>query len=164
MAGFGLVVLQVCLWHYLKSYSSQRKPFSCAHYAADISFRHCISFTISFLSSLSSPSSTMNGSDLDPRSGSCSASSGAEGQVPSSSCSPARDHAVNGETTLNSTPVHQPFDGETQNRIGEFVFYVLNSKVCWSFLWKEFLKMSFCSHLCSLNKSLLCSSLKWQKE
>uniref|UniRef100_A0A3P9KCB0 HECT-type E3 ubiquitin transferase n=1 Tax=Oryzias latipes TaxID=8090 RepID=A0A3P9KCB0_ORYLA len=68
-------------------------------------------------SSSRAANSTMNGSDLDPRSGSCSASSGAEGQVPSSSCSPARDHAVNGETTLNSTPVHQPSDGETQNRI-----------------------------------------------
>uniref|UniRef100_A0A8C7ZL85 HECT-type E3 ubiquitin transferase n=2 Tax=Oryzias sinensis TaxID=183150 RepID=A0A8C7ZL85_9TELE len=68
-------------------------------------------------SSSRAANSTMNGSDLDPRSGSCSASSGAEGQVPSSSWSPARDHAINRETTLNSTPVHQPFDGETQNRI-----------------------------------------------
>ncbi|KAM6900753.1 NEDD4-like E3 ubiquitin-protein ligase WWP1 isoform 3-T3 [Xenentodon cancila] len=65
-------------------------------------------------SSSRAASSTVNGTDLGPRSGSCSASSGADVQVPSSSCSPALDHAVNGEAKPNSTPVHQPSDSDTE--------------------------------------------------
>ncbi|KAM7370132.1 hypothetical protein PAMP_011412 [Pampus punctatissimus] len=59
---------------------------------------------------------TVNGTDLDPRSGSCSASNGVDGQVPSSSCSPALAHIVNGDATPNSTPVHQPSDSDTDSR------------------------------------------------
>ncbi|MEQ2224761.1 hypothetical protein ILYODFUR_010861 [Ilyodon furcidens] len=64
--------------------------------------------------------STMNGTDLDQRSGSCSASSGADGQVPSSSFSPALDHVtsmVDEDTTPNSTPVHQPPDSDLYTRM-----------------------------------------------
>lgn len=69
-----------------------------------------------------SPQSSVNGTDLVPRSGSCSASNGLDGQVPSSSCSPALSHVVNGDTTPNSTPVHQPSDSDTESRTGEFAF------------------------------------------
>lgn len=65
------------------------------------------------------PSSTVNGTDSEPRSGSCSASNGMDGQVPSSSCSPALSHVVNGDSTPNSTPVHQPSDSDTESRTGE---------------------------------------------
>uniref|UniRef100_A0A672H625 HECT-type E3 ubiquitin transferase n=1 Tax=Salarias fasciatus TaxID=181472 RepID=A0A672H625_SALFA len=68
-------------------------------------------------SSSRAANSTVNGTDLGPRSGSCSASSGADGQVPSSSCSPALGHVVNGDSTPNSTPVHQPSDSDTESRI-----------------------------------------------
>ncbi|KAM4533596.1 NEDD4-like E3 ubiquitin-protein ligase WWP1 isoform 2-T2 [Odontesthes bonariensis] len=61
--------------------------------------------------------STVNGTDLGPRSGSCSASSGADVQVPTSSSSSALDHVVNGDTTLNSTPVHQLSDSDTETRM-----------------------------------------------
>ncbi|XP_063340174.1 NEDD4-like E3 ubiquitin-protein ligase WWP1 isoform X1 [Pelmatolapia mariae] len=68
-------------------------------------------------SSSRAANSTVNGTDLGPRSGSCSASSGADGQVPSSSCSPALCHAVNGDSTTNSTPVHQPSDSDNESRM-----------------------------------------------
>ncbi|XP_054863165.1 NEDD4-like E3 ubiquitin-protein ligase WWP1 isoform X3 [Amphiprion ocellaris] len=68
-------------------------------------------------SSSRAANSTVNGTDLGPRSGSCSASSGADGQVPSSSCSPALGRVVNGNTTPNSTPVHQPSDSDTESRM-----------------------------------------------
>ncbi|XP_061569016.1 NEDD4-like E3 ubiquitin-protein ligase WWP1 isoform X2 [Cololabis saira] len=68
-------------------------------------------------SSSRAASSTVNGTDLGPRSGSCSASSGADVQVPSSSCSPALDHVVNGEAKPNSTPVHQPSDSDIETRM-----------------------------------------------
>uniref|UniRef100_A0A1A8L513 E3 ubiquitin-protein ligase n=1 Tax=Nothobranchius pienaari TaxID=704102 RepID=A0A1A8L513_9TELE len=68
-------------------------------------------------SSSRAANSSVNGTDLGQRSGSCSASSGAEGQAPSSSCSPAPDHTLNGDTTPNSTPVHQPSDRETETRL-----------------------------------------------
>uniref|UniRef100_A0A1A7Z2G3 E3 ubiquitin-protein ligase n=1 Tax=Iconisemion striatum TaxID=60296 RepID=A0A1A7Z2G3_9TELE len=68
-------------------------------------------------SSSRAANSTVNGTDLGQRSGSCSASSGTEGQVPSSSCSPAPDHTINGDTTPNSTPVHQPSDSDTETRM-----------------------------------------------
>ncbi|XP_072234989.1 NEDD4-like E3 ubiquitin-protein ligase WWP1 isoform X1 [Leuresthes tenuis] len=68
-------------------------------------------------SSSRAANSTVNGTDLGPRSGSCSASSGADVQVPSSSCSSALDHVVNGDTTPNSTPVHQPSDSDTETRM-----------------------------------------------
>ncbi|XP_026219451.1 NEDD4-like E3 ubiquitin-protein ligase WWP1 isoform X2 [Anabas testudineus] len=73
-------------------------------------------------SSSRAANSTVNGADLGPRSGSCSTSSGVDGQVPSSSCSPALGHVVNGDTTANSTPVHQPSDSDTESRTvnGEF--------------------------------------------
>ncbi|KAK5618721.1 WW domain containing E3 ubiquitin protein ligase 1 [Crenichthys baileyi] len=64
--------------------------------------------------------STMNGTDLDQRSGSCSASSGADGQVPSSSFSPDLDHVtsvVDEDTTPNYTPVHQPPDSDPYTRM-----------------------------------------------
>ncbi|XP_062235195.1 NEDD4-like E3 ubiquitin-protein ligase WWP1 [Platichthys flesus] len=60
--------------------------------------------------------STVNGTDLDPRSESCSASNGVDAQVPSTSCSPALGHILNGDTTPNSTPVHQPSDSDTESR------------------------------------------------
>ncbi|XP_034429013.1 NEDD4-like E3 ubiquitin-protein ligase WWP1 isoform X3 [Hippoglossus hippoglossus] len=60
--------------------------------------------------------STVNGTDLDPRSDCCSASNGVDAQVPSTSCSPALSHIVNGDTTPNSTPVHQPSDSDTESR------------------------------------------------
>ncbi|XP_070841673.1 NEDD4-like E3 ubiquitin-protein ligase WWP1 [Chaetodon trifascialis] len=67
-------------------------------------------------SSSRAANSTANGSDLGPRSGSCSASNGLDGQMPSSSCSPALSHVVNGDATPNSTPVHQPSDSDTESR------------------------------------------------
>nr|XP_033494611.1 NEDD4-like E3 ubiquitin-protein ligase WWP1 isoform X2 [Epinephelus lanceolatus] len=67
-------------------------------------------------SSSRAANSTVNGTDLGPRSSSCSASNGVDGQVPSSSCSPALDHIVNGDATPNSTPVHQPSDSDTECR------------------------------------------------
>ncbi|XP_060949451.1 NEDD4-like E3 ubiquitin-protein ligase WWP1 isoform X3 [Limanda limanda] len=60
--------------------------------------------------------STVNGTDLDPRSDSCSASYGLDAQVPSTSCSPALGHILNGDTTTNSTPVYQPSDSDTESR------------------------------------------------
>ncbi|KAM9332458.1 LOW QUALITY PROTEIN: NEDD4-like E3 ubiquitin-protein ligase WWP1 [Pholidichthys leucotaenia] len=68
-------------------------------------------------SSSRAANSTVNGTDLGPRSGSCSASSGADGQVPSSSCSPALAMPSNGDATPNSTPVHQPSDSDTDSRL-----------------------------------------------
>ncbi|KAM4719146.1 NEDD4-like E3 ubiquitin-protein ligase WWP1 isoform 1-T2 [Anableps anableps] len=71
-------------------------------------------------SSSRAANSTINGTDLGQRSGSCSASSGADGQVPSSSCSPALDHVtsvINGDATSNSTPVHQPPDSNPDTRM-----------------------------------------------
>ncbi|KAM7390755.1 hypothetical protein PAMA_008785 [Pampus argenteus] len=67
-------------------------------------------------SSSRAANSTVNGTDSDPRSGSFSASNGVDGQVPSSSCSPALAHIVNGDATPNSTPVHQPSDSDTESR------------------------------------------------
>lgn len=69
----------------------------------------------------------MNGTDLGPRSGSCSASIGADGQGPSSSCSPALGHVVNGDSTTNSTPVHQPSDSDNESRMGEFAHAVMST-------------------------------------
>ncbi|XP_038123454.1 NEDD4-like E3 ubiquitin-protein ligase WWP1 isoform X1 [Cyprinodon tularosa] len=71
-------------------------------------------------SSSRAANSTMNGADLGQRSGSCSASSGADGQVPSSSCSPPLHHVpslTNGDATANSTPVHQPPDRDPDARM-----------------------------------------------
>ncbi|GLD55021.1 NEDD4-like E3 ubiquitin-protein ligase WWP1 [Lates japonicus] len=67
-------------------------------------------------SSSRAANSTVNGTDLGPRSDSCSASNGVDGQVPSISCSPALGHVVNGDSTPNSTPVHQPSDSDTESR------------------------------------------------
>nr|XP_046226774.1 NEDD4-like E3 ubiquitin-protein ligase WWP1 [Scatophagus argus]XP_046226775.1 NEDD4-like E3 ubiquitin-protein ligase WWP1 [Scatophagus argus] len=67
-------------------------------------------------SSSRAANSSVNGIDSGPRSGSCSASNGLDGQVPSSSCSPALSHVVNGESTPNSTPVHQPSDSDTESK------------------------------------------------
>ncbi|XP_029001586.1 NEDD4-like E3 ubiquitin-protein ligase WWP1 [Betta splendens] len=67
-------------------------------------------------SSSRAANSTVNGAELGPRSGSCSTSSGTDGQLPSSSCSPALGHVVNGDTTANSTPVRQPSDSDTESR------------------------------------------------
>ncbi|XP_015230450.1 PREDICTED: NEDD4-like E3 ubiquitin-protein ligase WWP1 [Cyprinodon variegatus] len=63
---------------------------------------------------------TMNGADPGQQSSSCSASSGADGQVPSSSCSPPLHHVpslTNGDATANSTPVHQCADGDPDARM-----------------------------------------------
>uniref|UniRef100_A0A3Q2QVK0 HECT-type E3 ubiquitin transferase n=1 Tax=Fundulus heteroclitus TaxID=8078 RepID=A0A3Q2QVK0_FUNHE len=71
-------------------------------------------------SSSRAANSTMNGAEPVQRSGSCSASSGADAPVPSSSCSPALDHVtslINGDTTPNSTPVHQPPDSDPDTRM-----------------------------------------------
>ncbi|KAI3355083.1 hypothetical protein L3Q82_017959 [Scortum barcoo] len=65
-------------------------------------------------SSSRAATSSVNGTDLGPRSGSCSASNGVDGQVPFNSCSPALSHVVNGDSTQNSTPVHQPSDSDTE--------------------------------------------------
>ncbi|XP_043960683.1 NEDD4-like E3 ubiquitin-protein ligase WWP1 [Gambusia affinis] len=68
-------------------------------------------------SSSRAANSTVNGTDLGQRSGSCSASSGADGPVPSS---PALDHTtgvINGDPTHNSTPVHQPPDSSPDTRM-----------------------------------------------
>ncbi|XP_007559917.1 NEDD4-like E3 ubiquitin-protein ligase WWP1 [Poecilia latipinna] len=68
-------------------------------------------------SSSRAANSTVNGTDLGQRSGSCSASSGADGPVPSS---PALDHTtavINGDPTPNSTPVHQPPDSGPDTRM-----------------------------------------------
>ncbi|XP_008436533.1 NEDD4-like E3 ubiquitin-protein ligase WWP1 [Poecilia reticulata] len=68
-------------------------------------------------SSSRAANSTVNGTDLGQRSGSCSASSGADGPVPSS---PALDHTtavINGDPTPNSTPVHQPTDSGPDTRM-----------------------------------------------
>lgn len=73
----------------------------------------------------------MNGTDLGQRSGSCSASSGADGQVPSSSSSPALDHVstvINGDATPNSTPVHQPPDSDPDIRMGDFTFFLYTTE------------------------------------
>ncbi|XP_059182798.1 NEDD4-like E3 ubiquitin-protein ligase WWP1 [Centropristis striata] len=67
-------------------------------------------------SSSRAANSTVNGTDLGPRSSSCSASNGVDGQVPSSSCSPALSHILNGDATASSTPVHQPSDSDTESR------------------------------------------------
>uniref|UniRef100_A0A665WRD7 E3 ubiquitin-protein ligase n=1 Tax=Echeneis naucrates TaxID=173247 RepID=A0A665WRD7_ECHNA len=69
-------------------------------------------------------SDTLNGSDLGPRSDSCSASNGVDGQMPSSSGSPALAHVINGDSTPSSTSVHQPSDNDMENRTGEFTFYM----------------------------------------
>lgn len=70
------------------------------------------------------PYSSVNGTDLGPGSGSCSASNGVDGQVTSStSCSPALSHVVNGEATPNSTPVHQPSGSDTESRTGDYFFF-----------------------------------------
>ncbi|XP_012720491.2 NEDD4-like E3 ubiquitin-protein ligase WWP1 isoform X2 [Fundulus heteroclitus] len=71
-------------------------------------------------SSSRAANSTMNGAEPVQRSGSCSASSGADAPVPSSSCSPALDHVtslINGDATPNSTPVHQPPDSDPDTRM-----------------------------------------------
>ncbi|XP_010776764.1 NEDD4-like E3 ubiquitin-protein ligase WWP1 [Notothenia coriiceps] len=62
-------------------------------------------------------SSTVNGTDLRPRSSSCSATNGLGSQVPSSSCSASLGHViVNGDVTPNSTPVHRPLDSDPESR------------------------------------------------
>lgn len=66
----------------------------------------------------------MNGTDLGPRSASCSASNGLNSQVPSSSCSPALGQVINGDVTPNSTPSHQPSDSDTESRTRECELYV----------------------------------------
>uniref|UniRef100_A0A8C9ZMV1 E3 ubiquitin-protein ligase n=1 Tax=Sander lucioperca TaxID=283035 RepID=A0A8C9ZMV1_SANLU len=48
---------------------------------------------------------TVNCTDLVPRSSSYSVSNGVDSPVPSSSCSPALGHVVNGDATPNSTPL-----------------------------------------------------------
>uniref|UniRef100_A0A0S7EKY4 E3 ubiquitin-protein ligase n=1 Tax=Poeciliopsis prolifica TaxID=188132 RepID=A0A0S7EKY4_9TELE len=61
--------------------------------------------------------STVNGTDLGQRSGSCSASSVADGLMPPS---PALNHTtgvINGDPTPNSTPVHQPPDTGPDTRM-----------------------------------------------
>ncbi|XP_045919239.1 NEDD4-like E3 ubiquitin-protein ligase WWP1 isoform X1 [Micropterus dolomieu] len=68
-------------------------------------------------SSSRAANSSVNGTDWGPRSGFCSASNGVDGQVPSSSCSPALSHVVNGDATLDSTPIHQPSDSDTEGRM-----------------------------------------------
>ncbi|XP_028290066.1 NEDD4-like E3 ubiquitin-protein ligase WWP1 [Gouania willdenowi] len=69
-------------------------------------------------SSSRAANSTVNGTDLVLRSGSCSASSCADVQVPSSSCSPALSHVINGDvTTADSTPVHPASDSDAESRI-----------------------------------------------
>ncbi|KAF0028291.1 hypothetical protein F2P81_019378 [Scophthalmus maximus] len=70
----------------------------------------------SLSSSSRAANSTVNGTDLDPRSDSCSASNGVDGLVPSSSSVPALGHVVNGDATPNSTPSHQPSDSDTESR------------------------------------------------
>lgn len=82
--------------------------------------------------------SSVNGTDLGPSSGSCSASNGVDGLVPSVSCSPALSHVVNGDASPNSTPVHQPSDSDTESRRGEdyslhFALQYVGIMVPWKF-------------------------------
>ncbi|XP_031728180.1 NEDD4-like E3 ubiquitin-protein ligase WWP1 [Anarrhichthys ocellatus] len=67
-------------------------------------------------SSSRAANNTVNGTDLGPRSSSCSVSNGVDEQEPSSSGSPAPGYVINGDATPNSTPVHQPSDGDTESR------------------------------------------------
>ncbi|XP_029934835.1 NEDD4-like E3 ubiquitin-protein ligase WWP1 [Myripristis murdjan] len=67
-------------------------------------------------SSSRAANSTVNGTDLGQGSGSCSASNGVDSHAPSDSSSPAPGPLVNGDTTPNSTPVHQPPDSDTETR------------------------------------------------
>ncbi|KAA8580976.1 hypothetical protein FQN60_013934 [Etheostoma spectabile] len=67
-------------------------------------------------SSSRAANSTVNGTDLVQRSSSYSVSNGVDSQVPSSSCSPALGHVVNGDATPNSTPAHHPSDSDTESR------------------------------------------------
>ncbi|XP_053716754.1 NEDD4-like E3 ubiquitin-protein ligase WWP1 isoform X1 [Synchiropus splendidus] len=68
-------------------------------------------------SSLRAANGTVNGVDSGPSLGSCSSTNGLNSQVPSSSCSPALGHIVNGDATSNSTPIHQPSDSDSEGRI-----------------------------------------------
>ncbi|XP_068604169.1 NEDD4-like E3 ubiquitin-protein ligase WWP1 [Brachionichthys hirsutus] len=70
------------------------------------------------LSSCSSraANSSTNGADSDLRLASCSASNGLDGPVSSSSGSPALCHVVNGDSTSDGTPTHQPPDSDTDSR------------------------------------------------
>lgn len=79
--------------------------------------------------------SSVKGTDLGPDSGSCSASNGMDEQLPSSSCSPALSHVINGDDTPNSTPVHQPSDSDPESRTGEVLgnplsLSMLHLKIC----------------------------------
>ncbi|KAK9528004.1 hypothetical protein VZT92_014508 [Zoarces viviparus] len=67
-------------------------------------------------SSSRAANNTVNGTDLGPRSSSCSVSNGVEEQEPSISGSPAPGHVINGDATPISTPVHQPSDSDTESR------------------------------------------------
>ncbi|XP_054620969.1 NEDD4-like E3 ubiquitin-protein ligase WWP1 [Dunckerocampus dactyliophorus] len=67
-------------------------------------------------SSTRAANSSVNGTDLGLRSGSCSASNGVDSQVPSSSCSPSLGHIINGDITPNSTPSHQPSASDATSR------------------------------------------------
>ncbi|KAM3860680.1 NEDD4-like E3 ubiquitin-protein ligase WWP1 [Diretmus argenteus] len=67
-------------------------------------------------SSSRAANSTVNGTDLGPGSGSCSASNGVDSQAPSDSSGSAPGPLVNGDATPNSTPAHQPPDSDTESR------------------------------------------------
>ncbi|XP_019713080.1 NEDD4-like E3 ubiquitin-protein ligase WWP1 [Hippocampus comes] len=81
-------------------------------------------------SSSRAANSTVNGTDLGPRSASCSASNGLNSQVPSSSCSPALGHIINGDVTPNSTPSHQPSDSDTESRTRDALPQAENDEDC----------------------------------
>ncbi|XP_051910673.1 NEDD4-like E3 ubiquitin-protein ligase WWP1 [Hippocampus zosterae] len=81
-------------------------------------------------SSSRAANSTVNGTDLGPRSASCSASNGLNSQVPSSSCSPALGHVINGDVTPNSTPSHQPSDSDTESRTRDALPQAENDEDC----------------------------------
>ncbi|KAJ0059803.1 hypothetical protein NL108_013116, partial [Boleophthalmus pectinirostris] len=60
--------------------------------------------------------SVMNGTELGVRSGSVSTSNSVDSGAPSSSCSPALAHALNGDSSHKSTPTHQPSDSDNDSR------------------------------------------------
>ncbi|KAK7878019.1 hypothetical protein WMY93_031332 [Mugilogobius chulae] len=61
-------------------------------------------------SSSRAANSLMNGTELGVRSGSVSTSNSVDSGAPSSSCSPALGHALNGDASHKNTPTHQPSD------------------------------------------------------
>ncbi|XP_072306588.1 NEDD4-like E3 ubiquitin-protein ligase WWP1 [Eucyclogobius newberryi] len=67
-------------------------------------------------SSSRAANSITNGTELGVRSGSVSTSNSVDSGAPSSSCSPALGHGVNGDASHKNTPTHQPSDSDNDSR------------------------------------------------